>query len=107
MSGIKNDTQETIAIKIIQLNQINTPRKSQLLDCEIEGLKTIGHPNVVHIYSITQDADYIYIAMEYYPNGTLRDYIKKRSTHLSIQGAFQRKRPLDFFKKLLRAIVKS
>lgn len=82
MPGIKNDTQETIAIKIIQLKQINTQRKCLLLDCEIEGLRTVDHPNVVHIYSITQDANHIYIAMEYYPNGTLRDYIKKRSTHL-------------------------
>ena len=43
---------------------------------EIELLKKCDHPNIVKSYKSFREEDKIYIIMEYFDNGSLKDYIK-------------------------------
>ncbi len=45
-------------------------------------MKVVRHPNLVHIYDITEFRDKVYIFMEYVEFGELNRYIRKRTESL-------------------------
>ena len=47
------------------------------LDMEIEILKELSHPNIVHFYEVLQDESNYYIIMEYCNGGTLLENLEK------------------------------
>ena len=68
-------TGEKRAIKILNKKQIELKKEIHLVKRELNALKTLSHPNLVHVNSIFQDKDNYYIDMEYCEKGELFDYI--------------------------------
>ena len=54
---------------------------------EIDIMKLCHHPNVVHLLDHFENADYIFIVMEYIRGGRLTDYMKEKKFHFSEKRA--------------------
>jgi serine/threonine protein kinase len=60
------------ATKRISVNDINTePYLKNYLDNEINFLKEVNHKNIIKLYDVKVDYEYIYLVMEYCNGGTL------------------------------------
>ncbi len=55
----------------------------ELAKTEIDILKICQHPNIIKLYDIFDNSDYIYIVMEYCSGGDLFSYIEKRNYKLN------------------------
>ena len=58
-----------------------------LVRTEIEILKICQHPNIIRLYDIFENIDYLYIIMEYCPGGDLFSYLEKRKFKISEERA--------------------
>ena len=54
---------------------------------EIEALKLCQHPNIVRLYDVMENVDYIFLIMELLNGGTLRDYMKRNNSKISESAA--------------------
>lgn len=59
----------------------------ELMRTEIEILKICQHPNIIRLYDIFENIDYIYIIMEYCPGGDLFSYLENRNFKVSEERA--------------------
>ena len=75
--GINKHTKEKVAIKIMNKKKIDSS-DIELMRTEIEILKIFQHPNIIRLYDIFENIDYIYIIMEYCPGGDLFSYLEQR-----------------------------
>ena len=75
--GINKQTKEKVAIKIMNKKKMDSS-DIELMRTEIEILKICQHPNIIRLYDIFENIDYIYIIMEYCPGGDLFSYLEKR-----------------------------
>eukprot|EP00959_Pyramimonas_sp_CCMP1952_P324840 6799459-Pyramimonas_sp.AAC.1 len=48
-----------------------------ILKQEIQILKLVDHPNVVKLYEIFEDRDYLYLVFELCAGGSVHDYVHK------------------------------
>ena len=64
-----------IAIKCVKLSFVRN--QLHLLKREISILRNIDHENVIKLYSVYQDLDYLYLVMEYCSGGNLQDRLQK------------------------------
>ena len=67
------------AMKVLELKDDKDMTKQQKEDyftSEVELLKKLDHPNIVKYYKSFREDDKIYIIMEYFDNGSLKDYIR-------------------------------
>ena len=73
-------TGEKVAIKILDKKRILEHSDKTRLEREIKILKVLHHNNIVHLYSVIQSSNSIYLIMEYISGKELFDYIilKKR-----------------------------
>ncbi len=102
--GIQISTGRKVAIKIMfKLNM--TLQDLQMVRTEIEILKVCQHPNIIKIYDVYENANYIYISkeflklvMEYCSGGDLFSYLEKRNFKLPENKA------ADIIHKLATAI---
>ena len=72
------------AVKVLRKSNMDDDEKRMLFN-EINILKEIDHPNIIKIFGVEQDADYIkpsgkkskatFLAIELAPNGELFDYV--------------------------------
>lgn len=96
--AIHNTCQEIYAIKIITLE---TAEDKTIMENayanELKTLSLITHPNIVKVYKSFQDANHLYMVLEYCPNGSLAKYIKNN-------GPFENNRFLQLAVPLLKAI---
>mmetsp|Transcript_8275 Transcript_8275/g.34751 ORF Transcript_8275/g.34751 Transcript_8275/m.34751 type:complete len:582 (-) Transcript_8275:80-1825(-) len=73
------DTGEQVAMKIISKAAISDkPDMSQKLDREIAVMKVISHPHVLTMFDVYQTEDFLFLVLEYAPNGELFDYLVQR-----------------------------
>ena len=84
--GINKQTKEKVAIKIMNKEKMDTS-DIELMRTEIEILKICQHPNIIRLYDIFENVDYIYIIMEYCPGGDLFSYLEKRKFQISEERA--------------------
>jgi len=84
--GINKHTKEKVAIKIMNKKKMDTS-DIELMRTEIEILKICQHPNIIRLYDIFENIDYIYIIMEYCPGGDLFSYLEKRKFQISEERA--------------------
>jgi len=84
--GINKQTKEKVAIKIMNKKKMDTS-DIELMRTEIEILKICQHPNIIRLYDIFENIDYIYIIMEYCPGGDLFSYLEKRKFQISEERA--------------------
>ena len=76
--GINRNTNQPVAIKIMKKETMDTS-DALLVRTEIEILKICQHPNIVRLYDVFENPDYIYIIMEYCPGGDLFTFLEKRN----------------------------
>ena len=84
--GINKMTKEKVAIKIMDKSKMDTSDIG-LVRTEIEILKICQHPNIIRLYDIFENVDYLYIIMEYCPGGDLFGYLEKRKFKISEERA--------------------
>lgn len=63
--GVHKTTKEKVAIKILTKKQMST-KEVELARAEIEILKICQHPNIVRIYDVFENLEYIYISTNFY-----------------------------------------
>ena len=76
--AINNQTGEKVAIKILEKKKILEYEDRIRIVREIKILKSLRHPNIVHLYSVLQTDNNILIIMEYAKGIELFDYIAKK-----------------------------
>ena len=69
-------TSETVAVKIITKHSMK-PIDVENVFREIEILKLCQHPNIIRLYDVFVNAEYIYIVQEYLPGGDLFKFLEK------------------------------
>ena len=84
--GVEKKTKERVAIKTIKKKKAK-PSDMELVRTEIDIMKLCHHPNVVHLLDHFENADYIFIVMEYIRGGRLTDYMKEKKFHFSEKRA--------------------
>ena len=77
--AIHKKTNMKVAIKIINKSSIKTQEDNQLVRSEIDIMKLCHHPNIVRLLDHFENADYIFIVMEYIAGGDLGEYMKKNN----------------------------
>ena len=59
--GINKESNQKVAIKILTKKDMSI-KEHELVNNEIEILKVCQHPNIVRIYDVFENIDYIYIS---------------------------------------------
>ncbi|CAD8146095.1 unnamed protein product [Paramecium octaurelia] len=75
--GIHMVTQQVVAIKVISLENYNSPIQKSLLQNEIKILLQIDNPNLLRVYEISRSANNTYIVSEYCEGGNLEVLLKR------------------------------
>ncbi|KAL5991708.1 hypothetical protein ACLOJK_012618 [Asimina triloba] len=68
-----------VAIKEIVMERLNKKLQDSLLS-EIEILKNINHPNIIHLHDIIENSGRIYLVLEYCRGGDLSIYIQRHGS---------------------------
>ena len=76
--AINKQTGEKVAIKILEKKKILEYEDRVRIEKEIKILKTLRHPNIIHLYSVLQTKENIYLIMEYAKGIELFEYIGKK-----------------------------
>ena len=74
-SGINKETQMPVAIKILS-KKIMDKSDMELAKIEIDILRIAQHPNIIKLYDVFENEDYIYIIMEKCNGGDLLSYFE-------------------------------
>uniref|UniRef100_A0A665VUL5 Serine/threonine-protein kinase ULK3 n=1 Tax=Echeneis naucrates TaxID=173247 RepID=A0A665VUL5_ECHNA len=73
----KGSNREVVAVKVVGKKTLNKASTENLLT-EIEILKTVRHPHIVHLKDFQWDAENIYLIMEWCSGGDLSRFIRSR-----------------------------
>ena len=73
--AVNKQTGEQVAIKIMEKSKIVQAEDKTRIEREIKVLKNLRHPNIVHLYSVIQTDEKIYLITEYVKGKELFDYI--------------------------------
>ena len=84
--GIDKKTGQKVAIKIMKKSNMDSS-DLELARTEIEILKICQHPNIIRLYNVFENEDYMYIIMEYCSGGDLFSYLEKRNFRVSEKRA--------------------
>ena len=84
--GLYKKTKEKVAIKIIKKEKAKQ-NDIELVRTEIDIMKLCHHPNIVKLLDHFENAEYIFIVMEYIPGGDLGEYMKKNKYNFSEKQA--------------------
>ena len=76
--GIEKKTGQKVAIKIMKKSSMDSS-DLELVRTEIEILKICQHPNIIRLYNVFENADYMYIIMEYCSGGDLFSFLENRN----------------------------
>lgn len=68
-------TKEYFACKIVSRQMLEEQQIFNRFEQEVRLMQSFNHPYVIHTYDVVFDPKYIYIVMEYCPNGELFSYI--------------------------------
>ena len=84
--GLYKKTKERVAIKIIKKEKAKQ-NDIELVRTEIDIMKLCRHPNIVKLLDHFENAEYIFIVMEYIPGGDLGEYMKKNKYNFTEKQA--------------------
>ncbi|EGR28392.1 protein kinase domain protein [Ichthyophthirius multifiliis] len=73
--GTHIETQEKVAVKILEKDKITEQADVERVAREIHILKILRHPHIIQLYEIIETSKYLYLIMEYAIGGELFDYI--------------------------------
>lgn len=80
--AIHKKTNQVVAVKIINKDKLRSG-EIDLIRTEIDLMKLFQHPNIVKLLDHFENADSIYIVMEFLEGGTLLDYLESKEFNLS------------------------
>lgn len=80
--AIHKNTGRKVAVKIIGKKNIDYS-DLEMIKNEIEILKICQHPNIIKLYDVFENSDFIYLITEYLEGGDLFNYLQKRNFKLS------------------------
>lgn len=69
--GIHTQTQEKVAIKILEKSKITDVADVERVTREINILKQVRHPNIIQLYEIIETPKQLFLVMEYVSEGEL------------------------------------
>lgn len=78
------ETKLNFAVKKINKSQLKNPKSQNLVFNEINIQKKLDHPNIVQLFKIFEDSEFVYLVMEYVKEGNLL----KRIIHQPEIGQF-------------------
>jgi Tol biopolymer transport system component/predicted Ser/Thr protein kinase len=76
-----------VAIKVLPPEKVADPQRKARFVREAKAVSALNHPNIVHIYDISEDDGHDFIAMEYVPGTTLQQLIERKG--LALQEALK------------------
>lgn len=79
---VHKKTRKQVAIKILNKQKMKM-KNYDMVRNEIEILKLCQHTNILRLYDVLENVDYIFLVMELITGGTLRDYMKKHKNRIS------------------------
>ena len=88
--------QDTFAAKVFQRDQ-NEERAEKAFQTEISALRQICNSHIIYLYDTIINEKFFVIIMEYCPNGSLYDFIKKN-------GTFHHRMLIALYKQLLETV---
>ncbi|KAF7834178.1 nodulation-signaling pathway 2 protein-like [Senna tora] len=74
--GEHRRSSDEVAVKQVCLSRLNRRLKSSL-DCEIDFLSSVNHPNIVRLLDFFQDDECFYLVLEFCAGGNLASYIQR------------------------------
>ncbi|CAD8051193.1 unnamed protein product [Paramecium sonneborni] len=77
--GIHEQSQEKVAIKILEKDRIIETADVERVQREIHILKLVRHPHIIQLYEIIETPKHIFLVMEMISGGELFDYIVKNT----------------------------
>ncbi|CAD8166016.1 unnamed protein product [Paramecium pentaurelia] len=87
--GINIQTNQVVAIKVINFSTLTTPISQTLLKNEITILKQLDHENLMKVYEIFETKNNTYIICEYCNDGDLANILEKTTfTQIEIINVF-------------------
>ena len=92
-------TNEKVAIKVIDKNQIKLKEQRQRIDTEISILKLLNHHNISKIYSIIENEERIYLIQEYIKGNDLNFFINKKEKPIIREQII-----CNYFRQIISAI---
>jgi len=95
--GINRQTEEKVAIKILDKKRITKERDKKRLEKEIKILKSLRHPNIVYLYADIQNNSNIYLITEYIKGTELLHYISSSSKLTEEEACF-------YFRQIISSI---
>lgn len=98
--GVNKDTQEEVAVKIVEKEQLSSELGLTSLRAEMEIMHRMQHPHIVRVLEIIDTPETVALVMEYVPGGDLFDYIVGRG-----RSPFTEEEARFLFVQLLEAIV--
>ncbi|KAL0080988.1 kinase-like domain-containing protein, partial [Phycomyces blakesleeanus] len=93
--AVEKSTKKQVAVKVLKKKNFKTEDQIKHAQNEMEickgFVKSLGHKNIVKVYEVDSDSDYIYIVMECVKGGELFDKIKKygRIKEIDVQKWFR------------------
>ena len=84
--GVEKKTNQRVAIKIIKKKKTKET-DIELVRNEIDIMKLLYHPYVVHLLDHFENGEYIFIVMEYIKGGSLTDYMKSKKFNFTERRA--------------------
>lgn len=94
---VHQDTKVSYACKIISQQTLVTEKQHIQFRKEVEILSQIKHAQIVTMYDLLQDALNYYVILEYFPEGTLMEYMSDGKGLPERQAAF-------LFKQIMEAV---
>jgi serine/threonine protein kinase len=67
-----------VAIKAIDMKGVRDAVSREMLDCEIEALTKLRHPNILKCFDVIRETSHCYIVTEFCNEGDLSSLLKKR-----------------------------
>jgi serine/threonine protein kinase len=64
-----------VALKTLPVERLSDPERKRRFAQEAKAASALNHPNIVHIYDVTETDGIQYISMEYVPGKTLDQLI--------------------------------
>ena len=92
-------TNEKVAIKIIDKNQIKLKEQRQRIDSEIQILKELNHYNICKLYSIIENEERIYLIQEYIQGNDLNFFINQKEKPL-----IKERKVCQYFRQIISAV---
>ena len=96
--GIKVDTGEFVAIKVVQMAKLGPIFREKYLPQELAALIYTKHDNVVRTIDIIRADEKLFVFMEFCPNGDIRGYLARC-------GAIGEKLPQYWFGQIVAALA--